>query len=193
MARTPSTMLDLGTKAPDFALPDTISGRTVALADLPDAKALLVMFVCNHCPYVVHIREKLVEVAHEALDAGVAVVAISANYVGTHPQDGPEHMAALAQAEGWRFPYLYDEPQTTAKAYHAACTPDLYLFDASRELVYRGQFDDSRPSNGVPVTGTDLRRAITACLAGEPPLTAQRASLGCNIKWKPGNEPSYFG
>ena len=185
MARTPSTMLPLGTKAPDFALPDTVTGNTVRLADLAEAPALLVMFVCNHCPYVIHVREVMVRLAHIAMNRGVAVVAISANDVGTHPQDGPEHMAALAQEEGWRFPYLYDEPQDTARAYHAACTPDFFLFDAKRELVYRGQLDDSRPGNGVPVTGADLAHAVDVCLAGEPPVVAQRASLGCNIKWKP--------
>ncbi|GMV40538.1 MAG: thioredoxin family protein [Myxococcales bacterium] len=192
MARTPSTMLPLGTPAPDFTLRDTVTGRTVSLADFMDAPALLVMFICNHCPYVIHVRETLARLVHDRMDRGLAVVAINANSVETHPQDGPEHMAELARAEGWRFPYLFDDTQDVAHAYHAACTPDFFLFDQGRRLVYRGQLDDSRPSNGVPVTGADLARAIDACLAGEPPLEVQRASLGCNIKWRPGNEPKLY-
>lgn len=193
MARTPSTMLPLGTEAPDFTLQDVVTGRPVRLADFAGAPALLVMFICNHCPYVIHVRKTLLDVVHGHMDRGLTAVAINANSLETHPQDGPDHMKALATAESWRFPYLFDETQEVAKAYHAACTPDFFLFDADRKLVYRGQLDDARPSNDVPVTGADLTRAIDACLAGEPPLVAQRASLGCNIKWRAGHEPGYFG
>ena len=193
MARTPSTMLPLGTPAPDFALTNATDGGTVSLHDYDGSPALLVMFVCNHCPYVIHIRETLIALAHEYMDRGVGVVAINANSIETHPQDGPSHMRRLAEEEGWRFPYLFDETQEVAKAYHAACTPDLYVFDRDHRLAYRGQLDDSRPGNGVPVTGRDLRVALDAVLSGEPVSAEQRASIGCNIKWKPGNEPSYFG
>lgn len=192
MTLTPSTMLELGTPAPDFTLPDT-QGNTISLADFQDAPALLVVFMCNHCPYVKHIRGALAEFAREYREKGLAVVGISANYAGTHPQDGPEAMAVEARDAGYTFPYLYDETQDVAKAYRAACTPDFFLFDERRTLVYRGQFDDSRPGNDVPVTGRDLRAAADAVLAGQPVAAEQKPSIGCNIKWRPGNEPDYSG
>jgi len=191
MALTPSTMLELGTPAPDFRLPDATSGRTVARDDLADAPALLVAFLCNHCPYVKHIREGLARFARDTEGHGLAMVAVSANDVSTHPDDAPEKMAEEAKAQGYVFPYLYDESQEVAKAYRAACTPDFFLFDRDRRLVYRGQFDDSRPGNDEPVTGKDLRAAVDAVLAGEPVPTEQRPSLGCNIKWKAGQEPAW--
>jgi len=193
MALTPSTMLPWGTLAPDFHLPDTVSGRTVALGDFADKPALVVMFVCNHCPYVKHIRAGLALFARDYQKKGVGIVAISANDVAAYPEDSPAKMKAEAKAAGYSFPYLYDETQAAAKAFCAACTPDLYLFDRSRKLVYRGQFDDSRPGNGRPVTGADLRAACDAVLAGRMPAADQKPSIGCNIKWKPGNEPDYFG
>lgn len=187
-----STMLALGTELPSFSLPDVVSGKPLARGDLPAAKATLVMFICNHCPYVVHVRHELVRLAHEALDRGATVVAINSNSTKTHPQDGPDKMRELATGEGWRFPFLFDETQEVAKAFKAACTPDLFLFDAERKLAYRGQLDDSRPSNGKPVTGKDLRDAIEAVLAGKAPAAEQRASMGCGIKWHPGTEPGYL-
>jgi peroxiredoxin len=193
MARTPSTMLELGTPAPDFSLPDTVSGTTVSLSDFAQAPGLLVMFICNHCPYVKHINHALAAFAKVYRARGLAVVAISANDVVSHPDDGPDKMAAEARALGYSFPYLYDESQATAKAYRAACTPDFFLFDGQRRLYYRGQFDSSRPGSTVPVTGEDMRAAVDALLAGDPPPSEQRPSLGCNIKWRPGNEPDYFG
>lgn len=180
---TPSTMVELGTRAPDFALPDVVSGRTVSLADLASAKALLVMFLCNHCPYVVHVREEIVRVGRDYVARGVAVVAINANSVASHPQDGPAQMKELATKEAWPFPFLFDETQEVARAFDAACTPDFFLFDAERRLVYRGQLDDARPNNGKPVTGRDLRAALDAVLDGRPVAADQRPSLGCNIKW----------
>jgi peroxiredoxin len=191
MALTPSTMLPLGTAAPNFQLPDT-EGKTVALADFQDRPALLVIFMCNHCPYVKHIRAGLAQLARDYLPRGVAVVGINANDVANYPEDSPAKMKAEVKAAGYLFPYLYDEAQSVAKAYHAACTPDLYLFDRNRKLVYRGQFDDSRPGNGAPVTGKDLRAALDAVLAGWPAAPDQKPALGCNIKWKAGNEPDYF-
>jgi peroxiredoxin len=191
MSRTLSTMLELGTLAPDFRLPDT-EGNSVSLANFEAADALLVVFMCNHCPYVKHLRDALAAFAREYQPRGLAVVGISANDVGTHPQDGPAEMAAEARAAGYSFPYLYDESQETAKAYHAACTPDFFLFDKDRQLVYRGQFDDSRPGNTVPVTGDDMRAAVDAVLAGAAVATEQKPSMGCNIKWRPGNEPDYY-
>lgn len=177
-------MLPLGTQRPGAALPDAVSGDTVDLGALAAGKSgLLVMFICNHCPYVVHIRSELVKAAHEALDAGLAVVAINSNSRITHPQDGPEHMARLARDEGWRFPFLFDESQDVARAFDAACTPDLYVFDAAGKLAYRGQFDDARPNSGTPITGRDLRAAISAVAEGEAPSADQKPSLGCNIKW----------
>lgn len=192
MALTPSTMLPLGTAAPDFRLPDT-EGRTVSLADFRDAPALVVVFMCNHCPYVKHIREGLAQFARDYLAKGVAIVGINSNDVANYPDDSPARMAEERRTYGYVFPYLYDESQTIAKAYRAACTPDFYVFDRDRKLVYRGQFDDSRPGNNVPVTGADLRAAVDAVLAGRPVSDQQKPSLGCNIKWKPGNEPDYFG
>jgi peroxiredoxin len=191
MAKTPSTMLPLGTAAPDFRLPDT-NGKLVSPADFSGKSALLVMFVCNHCPFVKHIRSALAQLGRDYIPRGAAIVAISSNDVVNYPEDGPALMKEEAQEAGYNFPYLYDESQAVAKAYRAACTPDFYLFDKNRKLVYRGQFDDSRPGNGVPVTGKDLRAALDAVLAGKPVPQDQKASLGCNIKWKPGNEPDYY-
>jgi len=187
---TASAMLDLGTKAPDFSLPDT-QGRVVSLSDFDDAKALLVVFMCNHCPFVKHVLNGLLNLAREDQLKGVAVVGISANDVDTYPEDGPEMMAEFAERMSFPFPYLYDATQEVAKSFHAACTPDFFLFDEDRRLVYRGQMDDSRPGNHVPVTGADLRRALDAVLEGRPAPEEQRPSMGCNIKWKPGNEPDY--
>lgn len=192
MAETPSTMIDLGTRAPDFSLQDAVSGRTVTLDDL-EGPALLVMFVCNHCPFVIHVRDELTRLCDEYGKRGVAIAAVNSNSIESHPQDGPEHMKSLARELGWTFPFLFDASQEVAKAYRAACTPDFFVFDKDRRLVYRGQLDDSRPSTTVPVTGRDLRRALDAVLDGQPPIAPQHASIGCNIKWKPGNEPDYFG
>lgn len=192
MARTPSTMLPLGTAAPDFKLMN-VDGREVALADFAGKPALLVMFMCNHCPFVVHVADELARLGAEYMGRGVAVVGINSNDTATHPADSPERMVAEAEERGYAFPYLFDETQAVAKAYRAACTPDFFLFDQDRKLVYRGQLDDSRPGNGVPVTGKDLRAALDATIAGAAPVSEQRASLGCNIKWKAGNEPEYFG
>ena len=192
MSLTPSTMLKLGTTAPDFSLPDT-EGKTRTLSEFANSKGLLVIFMCNHCPYVKHIQHELATLADEYMDKGVAVVGISSNSAESHPQDGPEAMRQEAARVGYHFPYLYDASQEVAKAYRAACTPDIFLFDESRKLVYRGQFDDSRPRNNLPITGADLRAALDALLEGKPPLAEQKASIGCNIKWKPGNEPEYYG
>jgi len=192
MVRTPSTMLPLGTPAPDFCLMN-VDGREVRLADFADAPALLVVFMCNHCPFVMHVADALSALAREYMAQGVAVVGINSNDVASHPADSPERMVAEAEDRGYAFPYLYDETQEVAKAYRAACTPDFFVFDRNKRLAYRGQMDDSRPDSGIPITGNDLRRALDAVLAGEDPPANQRASLGCNIKWKPGNEPDYFG
>ncbi len=182
--------------APDFDLPDTVSGRRVSLASLSGHKALLVMFICNHCPFVKHVRAELARLGRDAQARGAAVVAISSNDVATHPDDSPDKMAAEAREAGYTFAYLYDETQAVAKAYRAACTPDFFLFDAALRLAYRGQLDDSRPSKyverDIPVTGADLRAALDAVLAGRAPAAVQKPSLGCNIKWKPGNEPAYY-
>ena len=192
MVQTTSTMmLPLGAQAPPFELPD-LSGRAVSLASLEGSPALLVAFICNHCPFVKHIRAGFAALAAEYQGRGVAVVAIASNDVQAYPQDGPEGMAAEAQEAGYGFPYLFDEMQDVAKAYGAACTPDFFVFDRERRLFYRGQMDASRPGNSVPVTGVDLRAALDAALAGRPAPAQQRPSLGCNIKWKPGNEPGYF-
>ncbi|MGA3283613.1 MAG: thioredoxin family protein [Verrucomicrobiota bacterium] len=191
MALTPSTMLPLGTTAPDFKLPDT-NGKTVSLADFKNKPALLVLFICNHCPYVKHIRAGLAQLARDYLPRGVAIVGINSNDVANYPDDSPAKMKEEVKSAGYLFPYLYDESQAVAKAYRAACTPDIYLFDKGRKLVYRGQLDDSRPGNGIPVTGKDLRAALDAVLAGKPVSANQKASMGCNIKWKSGNEPDYF-
>jgi peroxiredoxin len=191
MVAVNSTMLPLGTKAPDFRLPDT-AGKAVSLADFENAAALVVVFMCNHCPYVKHIRGGLAQLAKDYSSKGVAVAGISSNDVTNYPADSPAKMAEEAKAAGYIFPYLYDATQEVAKAYHAACTPDFYLFDQDLRLAYRGQLDDSRPGNNVPVTGKDLRVAIDAVLAGNPVPANQKPSIGCNIKWKPGNEPDYF-
>ena len=190
MVAVNSTMLPLGTAAPDFRLPDT-NGKAVATSDFK-GKPLLVMFICNHCPYVKHIRTELAKVAREYLSREVAVIAISSNDAANYPADSPARMVEEARAAGYIFPYLYDESQDVAKAYRAACTPDFYLFDREQKLVYRGQLDDSRPGNGIPVTGKDLRAALEAVLSGNPAPVPQKPSIGCNIKWKPGNEPDYF-
>ncbi len=192
MAETPSTMLALGTQAPDFRLPDT-EGRLVGLSDFAAAKALVGMFLCNHCPFVKHVQKELVRLASDYRGRGVAFVAISSNDVAAYPEDGPAAMKTEKTRLGYPFPYLFDESQEVAKAYRAACTPDFFLFDGRRALVYRGQLDDSRPGKSVPVTGGDLRRALDAVLTGAPVDARQRASIGCNIKWKPGNEPPYAG
>ena len=183
-------MLPLGTEAPDFELPDT-NGKIVSLNDFEDKLALLVVFMCNHCPYVKHIRAGLAQLARYYLPRDVGMVGINSNDVANYPEDSPANMAKEVKAAGYIFPYLYDETQAVAKAYRAACTPDIFLFDRGRKLVYRGQFDDSRPGNGVPVTGKDLRAALDAVLAGKPTSTFQAPSIGCNIKWKAGNEPDY--
>jgi peroxiredoxin len=190
MALTPSTMLELGTNAPGFRLPDT-EGNMVALEDFASAPALLVIFLCNHCPYVKHVRQELARLGHAYQERGVAVVGISANDALAYPEDNPARMREEKAAVGYTFPYLYDESQEVARAYQAACTPDFFLFDRQRKLVYRGQLDDSRPGNAAPVTGKDLRAALDAVLAGTPVAGQQRPSMGCNIKWKTGNEPRY--
>ena len=191
MALVPSTMLPLGTPAPGFSLPEPYTGRTVSLADFDGAPALLVAFLCNHCPYVKHIADHFAAVAGDFQMDGAAVVGINSNDVTTHPDDGPEEMKGEVEWRGYPFPYLFDETQEVAKAYRAACTPDFFLFDADRRLVYRGQFDASRPSSDVMVGGSDLRAAMDAVLAGEVPSPEQVPSIGCNIKWRPGNEPGW--
>jgi peroxiredoxin len=192
MVAVNSTMLPLGTKAPDFRLPDT-AGKVVSLSDFEGSPALLVVFMCNHCPYVKHIRSGLAQLARDYLPRKVAMVGINSNDAVSYPADSPAAMVEEAKAVGYSFPYLFDETQVVAKSYRAACTPDIYLFDRDHRLVYRGQFDDSRPANGIPVTGRDLRVALDAVLAGKPVSPNQKPSIGCNIKWKPGNEPDYFG
>lgn len=191
MVRTNSTMLPLGTKAPDFALIN-VDGQSCQLSDFQDAPALVVIFLCNHCPYVIHVADALSQFAREYQAKGVAVVGISANDVSKYPQDSPEQMVHEAEARGYTFPYLYDEDQSVAKAYRAACTPDFYVFDNQQQLVYRGQFDDSRPKSDIPVTGADLRAAVDCVLTGQPLPEPQKPSLGCNIKWMEGAEPDYF-
>lgn len=191
MVNTPSTMVPLGTQAPPFSLPDT-EGKVVSLDDSKGSPALLVVFLCNHCPFVKHVLPHFVELAAEYQRRGVGIVGINANDVSHYPDDAPEKMAELSNAMGFPFPYLYDESQQVARAYGAACTPDFYLFDRDGRLVYRGQMDDSRPGNGRPVTGADLRAALDAVLDGRPVSDDQKPGIGCNIKWKPGNEPDYF-
>jgi len=190
MAVTASTMLPLGTSAPDFSLPDT-EGNLVSLDGFKDAPASLVIFMCNHCPFVKHVLDGLVELVKVYQAKGVAVVGINSNDVEDYPEDRPEMMAKVAKQKGFTFPYLCDETQDVAKAYHAACTPDFFLFDGERKLVYRGQMDDSRPGNNIPVTGADLRAALDAVLAGNSVAAQQKPSIGCNIKWKHGTEPAY--
>lgn len=189
MAATASTMLPLGTKAPDFSLPDVVTGRKVSLKSFDGKKALLVMFICRHCPYVKHIERELARLGKDYADKDAGIAAISSNDADNYPDDSPASLKQQAQEHDFTFPYLFDESQAAAKAYTAACTPDFFLFDAYRKLVYRGQLDDSRPGSGVPVTGKDLRAALDAVLAGKPVPSTQKPSLGCNIKWKAGNEP----
>jgi len=190
MAAT-STMLPLGSEAPSFRLKDT-EAKIVSLDDVKDAKAYLIMFVCNHCPYVIHVAKELAEIGREYSEKGVAIFAINSNDPEQYPEDSLENMKMKAEEWGWTFPYLVDETQEVAKAYRAACTPDLYVFDENKKLVYRGQLDNSRPGNNIPVTGSDLRHALDAVLAGEKPSEEQKPSVGCSIKWKPGNEPEYM-
>lgn len=192
MVMTLSQMLPLGTKAPEFSLPDP-SGKLVSLADFPKASAYLVVFMCNHCPFVKHLRDELAQLSQELQTKNVAMFGINSNDFEKYPDDSPEKMAEEIKHAGYAFPYLIDKTQDVAKAYQAACTPDFFLFDSDESLVYRGQFDDSRPGNEKPVTGADLRAAIEAVVTGKPLSEKQTASVGCNIKWKPGNEPSYFG
>jgi peroxiredoxin len=191
MPETPSTMLDLGTPLPSFSLPD-FNGKVVSDADFKGSKALLVAFICKHCPFVRHVRSEFARFAKEYEAKGLKVVAIMSNSIEEFPEDGPEGMKQEAEEAGYIFPYLFDKDQNVAKAFKAACTPDLFLFDNNRRLVYRGQFDGSRPKNNVPVTGADLRSGADAVLAGKAPSETQRPSMGCNIKWYPGNEPAYF-
>ena len=190
MAETPSRMIELGTTAPDFLLPDAVSGQTVSLKTFGDKKALLVMFICPHCPFVKHVQNELASLGRDYAERDVGIVAISSNDAESYPEDSPPRLKEMAERLEFRFPFCYDESQEIASAYGAACTPDFFLFDASRRLVYRGQLDDSRPGNGVPVTGIDLRRAMDAVLANLPVNANQKPSIGCNIKWKAGNEPS---
>ncbi len=192
MAATPSTMAPLGTEAPDFHLPAT-NGKLVSLADFEGAPALLVAFLSNHCPFVKHLRRQLASFVKDYQPRGLAAVGINANDVERYPADSPEAMVREVAQVGYTFPYVFDESQEVAKAYGAACTPDFFLYDGERRLAYRGQFDGSRPGNGMPVTGDDLRAAVEAVLAGDRPNDEQVPSIGCNIKWKPGNEPDYFG
>lgn len=192
MVRTPSTMLPLGTLAPDFELLN-VDGQMVSYGAAAGKQGTVVMFICNHCPFVKHVADQLAVLGRDYMPRGIGFVAISSNDVSTHPSDSPEQMVAEADERGYPFPYLYDESQEVAKAYHAACTPDFYVFDHERKLVYRGQLDPSRPGSDVPVTAADLRAALEALLAGAAPITEQVPSLGCNIKWKAGNEPDYFG
>ena len=193
MVATPSTMLPLGTPAPDFTLPDVVSGKPVSLASFAGRRALLVMFICRHCPYVRHVEIELARIGRDYAGLDIGIVAISSNDADHYPDDAPAGLRSMASELGFSFPYCHDESQAAAKAYTAACTPDFFLFDAARRLAYRGQLDDSRPGNGKPVTGRDLRAAMDAVLAGRPAPDDQKPSLGCNIKWKPGNAPAYFG
>jgi peroxiredoxin len=192
VAATPSTMLPLGTPLPDFQLTNAIDGATVRSKDEGPGRPLLLMFICNHCPYVIHVRQELVRLAHSWMDRGLRVLAINSNSLTLHPEDGPGPMRTLATQEGWRFPFLFDASQSVAKAFRAACTPDFFLFDAAGKLAYRGQFDDSRPSKATAVTGKDLSEAVEAVLGGKAPNPNQKASVGCNIKWDDGNAPEYF-
>ncbi len=191
MALTPSTMLPLGTKAPNFQLPDVVSGQTISLDTFAGKQALLVMFICRHCPFVKHLQSELAKIGKDYADFDVGIVAISANDAENYPSDAPDKLKEMSAELGFTFPFCYDETQETAKAYTAACTPDFFLFDANQQLVYRGQLDDSRPSNNKPVTGQDIRSALEALLASQPVNPEQKPSIGCNIKWKPGNEPTY--
>ncbi|WP_018873227.1 thioredoxin family protein [Thioalkalivibrio sp. ALJ16] len=192
MARTPSQMIELGTEAPNFSLPDVVSGDTISLDSFPDAKGYMIAFICNHCPFVQLIRHEFARYGREYSGKGIAVIAINSNDIQAVPDDAPDKMRDDARRFGYKFPYCLDEDQSVAKAYQAACTPDLYLFDANRKLYYRGQFDETRPGSDTPVTGRDLRAASDALLAGQPAPEPQHPSLGCNIKWRPGNEPDYY-
>jgi len=187
-----STMLELGTQAPGFSLPDVITGKSISLDSFSGQKAVLVMFICQHCPYVKHVEKHLALLGEEYIPKGVGIVGISSNDVANYPEDSPNHLKEMAENLKFSFPVCYDESQETAKAYRAACTPEFYLFDKDRKLVYRGQLDDSRPKNNVPVTGKDLRSALEGLLSGAPPLGEQKPGIGCNIKWKRDNEPDYF-
>jgi peroxiredoxin len=191
MAETPSRMIELGTVAPEFSLHDVVSGQTVSLNTFAGKKALLVMFICPHCPFVKHVQDELARVGRDYAERNVGIVAISSNDALSYPEDAPPRLKEMAERLGFRFPFCYDETQEIAKAYGAACTPDFFLFDESRKLVYRGQLDGSRPGNGVAVTGTDLRRAVDAVLSDVAVDSSQRPSIGCNIKWKPSNEPTF--
>jgi peroxiredoxin len=191
MALTESTMLELGTQAPEFSLPEVVSGKAISLSSFAGKDALLVMFICQHCPYVQHVKDALARLGNDYATRSIGIVAISANDAASYPDDAPDQLKAMATQLGLTFPLCYDESQAVAKAYTAACTPDFFLFDKNRRLVYRGQLDDSRPGNGKPVTGADLRAAMEAVLSGKPVSAAQRASVGCNIKWKKGNAPVY--
>ena len=191
MTRTPSTMVDLGTPAPPFSLPDVVTGRTITLDTFKDAPALLVMFICRHCPFVKHLQHELARIGADYEGRGVGIVAISSNDAAEFQEDSPHSLKTMAVQLGYTFPFCYDESQAVAKAYAAACTPDFFVFNRARQLVYRGQLDDSRPGNRTPVTGSDLRAALDAVLAGIPVSGTQKPSLGCNIKWKAGNAPRY--
>lgn len=193
MVLTYSTMLPLGTKAPDFTLNDVVSGKSVSLATFAAKKALLVMFICKHCPYVVHVKDELIKLTRDYTDKDLAIVAISSNDAEKYPDDAPASLKEFAVTNKLSFPLLFDESQSVAKAYTAACTPDFFVFDEARRLVYRGQLDDSRPGNDRPLTGADLRAALDAACTGKAVSEDQKPSVGCNIKWKPGNEPHYFG
>ena len=193
MVKTLSTMLKLGTPAPAFNLPDVVSGQNISLETFKDKNALLVMFICRHCPFVKHVQHELARMGKDYRDRDLGIVAISANDTESQAEDSPSSLKEMASQLSFTFPFCYDESQETAKAYKAACTPDFYLFDKSRQLVYRGQLDDSRPGNDIPVSGRDLRTALDAVLADRPVSQNQRPSLGCNIKWKSGNAPEYFG
>lgn len=193
MVMTESTMLPLGTVVPDFQLTDVITGDSISPAQFADKKGLLVMFICQHCPFVKHVEQQLAQLGRDYEPLGLGIVAVSSNSAKTHPQDDPEHMREQATRLGFNFPYCYDETQAVAKTYTAACTPDFFLFDANQKLVYRGQLDDSRPGNDKPVDGADLRQALDAVMAMKPVAETQKPSIGCNIKWHPGQEPAYFG
>ena len=192
MVLTPSTMLSLGTQAPDFRLPDIISGQIISLASFEDKTALLLMFICCHCPFVKHIEQEIAKLGQDYKEQSLGIIAISANDISKYPDDSPENIKLMAQKLGFNFPFCYDETQKVAQSYTAACTPDFFLFNKSRKLVYRGQLDNSRPSNQIQVTGIDLRQAIDSVLADRLIDFPQKPSIGCNIKWKPGNEPDYF-
>ena len=193
MVRTASTMLPLGTTAPDLSLTDVVRGDALSLASFKGKKGLLVMFICQHCPFVKHIEDQLGQIGQDYIPSGMAILAVSANSIETHPQDDPDNMRQQVQRANFNFPYAYDATQEVAKSYTAACTPDFFLFDSDFKLVYRGQLDDSRPGNDVPVTGSDLRAALDKVIAGAAMPEEQKPSIGCNIKWIPGKEPAYFG